>query len=43
MQTGLYGKINERRETGGEWRIGENTQNIPYLSIAAPEHKTRQR
>ena len=43
MQTGLFGKINERREKGREWLIGANTQNIPYLSIVAKQHKTRQR
>ena len=40
MQTTLYGKIKERR---GEWLIGVNTKNVPYLSIAATQHKTRQR
>ena len=40
MQTASYGKINERR---GEWLIGANTQNIPYLSFVATQHKTRQR
>ena len=40
MQTALYGKIKERR---GERLIGANTQNIPYLSIVATQHKTRQR
>ena len=30
MQTVLYGKLKERRETGGEWLIGAKTQNIPY-------------
>ena len=43
MQTAFYGKIKERREMGGEWWIGENTQNIHYLSTVATEHKTRQR
>ena len=38
MQTALYGKIKERK---GEWLIGENTQNVPYLSIVATQHKTR--
>ena len=28
---------------GGEWLIAVNTQNIPYLSIVATQHKTRQR
>ena len=41
MQTVLYGKLKERRETGGEWLIGAKTQNIPYLSIAATQHNTR--
>ena len=40
MQTTLYGKTKERI---GEWLIGANTQNIPYLSIVATQHKTRQR
>ena len=31
MQTALYSKQKERRETGGEWLIGANTQIIPYL------------
>ena len=35
MQTALYGKIKEGRETGGEWLTGANTQNIPYFSIVA--------
>ena len=39
MQTALYGKIKERR---GEWLIGANAQNVPYLVIAATQHKTRQ-
>ena len=43
MHAALYGKIKERRETGGEWLIGANTQNIPYLSIIATQHKTRKR
>ena len=38
MQTVLYGKIKERR---GEWLIGANTQNVPYL--VATQYKTRQR
>ena len=40
MQTTLYGKIKKRR---GEWLIGTNTQNVPYLSIVATQNKTRQR
>ena len=40
MQTALYGKIKERR---GERLIGENTQNVSYLSIVATQPKTRQR
>ena len=40
MQTALYGKIKERR---GEWLIGANTKNVPYASIVATQHKTRQR
>ena len=43
MQTALYGKIKERRETEGKWLIGANTQNIAYLSIVATQHKTRQK
>ena len=43
MQTALYGKIKECRETGGEWLIGANTQNIRHLSIVATQYKTRQR
>ena len=31
MQTALYGKIKERRETGGEWLIEANTQK--YLTF----------
>ena len=38
MQTALYGKIKERR---GEWLIGANTQNVPYLSIVATQYKTK--
>ena len=41
MQTAFHGKIKERRETRGEWYIGVNTQNIPYLSIIATKHKTQ--
>ena len=40
MQSALYGKINERR---GEWLIGAKTQNVPYLSIVATQHKRRQK
>ena len=40
MQTDLYGKTKERR---GEWLIGGNTQNKPYLSVVSTPHKTRQR
>ena len=40
MQTDFYGKIKVRR---GEWLIGANTENVPYLSIVATQHKTRQR
>ena len=40
MQTTLCGKIKERK---GEWLIGVSTQNLLYLSIAAAQHKTRQR
>ena len=40
MQTDFYGKIKERR---GEWLIGANTENVPYLSIVATQQKTRQR
>ena len=40
MQTALYGKIKERR---GEWLIGANTQNVPYLSTVATQHNTRKR
>ena len=43
MQTAFHGKIKERRETRGEWYIGANTQNIPYLSIIATKHKTKVR
>ena len=39
MQTTLYGKIKKQREMGGEWLIGANTQNIPYSSIVATQHK----
>ena len=35
MQTALYGKTKERRETEGEWLIGANTQIIRSLSIVA--------
>ena len=38
MQTALYGKIKERR---GEWLMGANTQNVPYFSIVATQHKTK--
>ena len=40
MQTALYGKVRER---SGEWLIGAKTQNVPYFSIIATQHKTRQR
>ena len=40
MQTALHGKIKERR---GEWLIGVNTQNVPYLSIVATQHHTRKK
>ena len=40
MQTALYDKIKERK---GEWLIGANTQNMPYLSIVTTQHKRRQR
>ena len=40
MQTALYGKIKERT---GEWLIEAKTQNVPYLSIVATQHKTMQR
>ena len=40
MQTGLYGKIKERK---GEWLTGVNTQNVIYLLIVATTHKTKQR
>ena len=40
MQAALYGKIKERR---GEWLIGANTQNVPFLSIVPTQHQTRQR
>ena len=40
MQTALNGKIKERR---GEWLIGVNTQNVPYLSIVATQHHTRKK
>ena len=40
MQTALYGKVRERR---GEWLTGAKTQNVPYFSIIATQHKTRQR
>ena len=40
MQTAFYGKI---KETKSEWLIGANTKNVPYLSIVAKQHKTRQR
>ena len=40
MQTALYPKIKTRR---GEWIIVTNTQNVPYISIVATQHKTRQR
>ena len=38
MQTALSGKIKGRR---GEWLIGANTQNVPYLSIVAAQYKTK--
>ena len=39
MQTALYDKIKEKK---GEWLIGANTQNMPYISIIATQDKTRQ-
>ena len=39
MQTALYGKTKKRTV---EWLIGANTQNVPYLSIVATQHKARQ-
>ena len=38
MRSNLYGKIKERR---GESLIGVNTQNAPYFSIVATQHKTK--
>ena len=38
MQTALYGKIKERR---GEWLIGANSQNVPYLSIVATQTQNK--
>ena len=43
MRIAVHGKIKERRETRGEWLIGENMQNIPYISIVVTQHETRQR
>ena len=43
MQTALYGKIKESKETGREWLTGDNTQNIPYFSTIVTQHKKRQR
>ena len=45
MRTALHGKIKERREreTGGEWLIGANTQNIPYISNVVTQDKTKAR
>ena len=40
MPTAFYGKIKERKS---EWLIEVNTQNVLYLSIAATQHKKRQR
>ena len=40
MPTALYGEIKERKS---EWLIEVNTQNVLYLSIAATQHKTRER
>ena len=39
MQTVLHGKIKERKN---DWLIGANTQDVPYLSIAATQDNTRQ-
>ena len=30
MQTALYGKIKQSRETGGGWLIGGNTHDITF-------------
>ena len=41
MQTALYGKIKKKEiETGGEWLIGANTQNVSYISIVTTQYKT---
>ena len=40
MQIALNVKIKERT---GEWLIGANTQNVPYLSIVVRQDKTKQR
>ena len=32
-----------QKERRGEWLTGVNTQNKPYLSVIATQHKTRQR
>ena len=39
IQTALYSKIKESRETGGEWLIKANIQNVPYFSIVATHKK----
>ena len=43
MQTALYGKIKEGRETGHEWLIGVNTKDTLPFNCSNTTHKTRQR
>ena len=40
MQTAFCSEIKERR---GEWLIGANMQNVPYLSVKTTQHKTKAR
>ena len=43
VKTALYDEISERRNTKGEWLLGVDTQNVPYLLVVTTQDKTRQR
>ena len=44
MQTALYGKIKEGRETGRKWLIGVNTKDtLPFNCSNTTQDKTKAR